>query len=132
MMNYNQRRLRALIDKLRHDTFAGKIDWKLTTKNSALAEFQSGHVEISWGEDENGQDAVRLALQDYGSAEGMSFDDTDLTYRDNLGNLNTYYNEMEELITAALRYAKGEERILDKFLSELGVTVEKDDDQPFF
>lgn len=112
---------RKLVDSLIKKTNESDLKWELGLGGkSVFTNFPSGKVELKWDLDENGQDAVRVTLFDESGNDNLSFDDTALAYRNEFTEkIESYYSRMEELLNSAFIMARGEDALLDRFLSDL-------------
>lgn len=120
MANYTES-IREIIDRLVKLTNQDKIAWQIgATNGSVKSEFSSGHVEVKHDIDSDGQEAIRVNLYNDSGHLALIFDDTELGLLDpNTEQQQSYYPRMRDLLVAAARKARGEDKIVEAFVQEL-------------
>ena len=127
MSSYNNK-LKSLVDALIAKTAANDLDWEASAADGAVqTNLPHGLVVISPDRDESNQEAVRVSIFEDGQLK-ISFDDTEIHDWAMNGERVYYFTRMQTLLDDALRSARGESKILDGVLSDLGVP---DDEVPF-
>lgn len=118
-MSQYQQKLSSLVEKLVNGTNSGNIDWKTDNGSAVYAVLPSGMVEVKTDRDDTGQEAIRITVFDKGGNVSVTFDDTDVVKVDFVGKRVPVYPSMKDLFDSALRYAKGEDEVLNNILSDL-------------
>jgi hypothetical protein len=130
MMTHSDK-LKKVVDTLIEKTESGELNWGLAHfGKGAITDLKSTSVLVVPSLDEAGQDAVKVTLKQ-GDQDELMFDDTSIVVFASNGRRYSYYQKMKNLLDNAVRSARGEDKIVDSVLAELGVNPADDDDVPF-